>query len=144
MSKEIDDALGIESLPQPTSKRPNTILNDDMSIIPNEQDPVKKDLDFVRKNYLDVIETGNEALIEMVMLAKSSEHPRAFEVVATLMKTILDANKDLVTLHKDKKAMEKKEDGPQTQNITNNNMLISKEDLMKQVLEKMEDKSNDK
>ena len=41
---------------------------------------------------------------EMVEIAKQSEMPpRAFEVVSTLMKTLLDANKDFVDLSSKKK-----------------------------------------
>jgi hypothetical protein len=34
----------------------------------------------------------------MFEVAKASEHPRAYEVVATIMKTLIDSNKELVAM----------------------------------------------
>ena len=42
---------------------------------------------------------------EMLEIAKQSEHPRAFEVVGQLIKSGLDANKELMALHKTKKEL---------------------------------------
>ena len=41
-----------------------------------------------------------DALDSLIDLAKASEHPRAFEVVAQLTKTLVDANKDLLDIQK--------------------------------------------
>ena len=41
----------------------------------------------------------------MLEIAKQSEHPRAFEVVGQLIKSGLDANKELMSLHKTKKEL---------------------------------------
>jgi hypothetical protein len=41
------------------------------------------------------------------MLAKNSEHPRAYEVVATLIKTLADTNKDLLDTRKKKLDIDK-------------------------------------
>ena len=49
------------------------------------------------------METGEEAMREMLEIAKQSEHPRAFEVVSTLMKTVLDANKDFADMSSKKR-----------------------------------------
>ena len=59
-----------------------------------EDDENLKDLTKVRENIEGVIELGNEAVREMLEIAKQSESARGFEVVSTLMKTLLDANKD--------------------------------------------------
>jgi hypothetical protein len=69
----------------------------------------------------------------MVEIAKQSESPRAFEVVSTLMKTLLDANKDYVDISTKKKyATEEKNGGkPEQQNVTNNNLILSTADLLK-------------
>ena len=59
-------------------------------------DDITKDYTYARENLYDVIERGTEALDYLLELAKASEHPRAFEVVSTLTKTLVDANKDLL------------------------------------------------
>ena len=67
----------------------------------------------------------------MVEIAKQSESPRAFEVVSTLMKTLLDANKDYVEMST-KKRYAKEEESPSTQ-VTNNNLIVSTADLLKMI-----------
>jgi hypothetical protein len=77
---------------------------------------------------------GDDAVQEMVSIAKQSESPRAFEVVSTLMKTLLDANKEFVDLSSKKKfAEEEKVHGPKETNITNNNLIVSTADLLKMI-----------
>ena len=88
------------------------------------------DLELARQNVKNIIEMGDDAVKEMVEIAKQSESPRAFEVVSTLMKTLLDANKDFVDISSKKKyAQEDKL--PQETNVTNNNLIVSTADLLK-------------
>lgn len=47
-----------------------------------------------------LIKKGETALTGIITVANSSDHPRAFEVVATLMKTISDASMQLLELQK--------------------------------------------
>ena len=58
-----------------------------------------------RGNYYNLIERNQDAVEEMLAIAKQSEHPRAFEVVGQLIKAGLDANKELMSLHKTKKEL---------------------------------------
>jgi hypothetical protein len=72
----------------------------------------------------------------MMDLARASEHPRAYEVVSTLMKTLVDANKDLVAMNKDRKSEQAPEE---KQQVTNNNLFVgSTEDLQKMITEMQE------
>lgn len=64
-----------------------------------ETDPsrdIDSDYNYARENLYEIIENGSNALNDLVEIAKASEHPRAFEVVSTLMKTLTEANKDLL------------------------------------------------
>jgi hypothetical protein len=47
-----------------------------------------------------LISKGNQAIEGITDLAKESESPRAYEVLATLMKTVADTTKDLYDLQK--------------------------------------------
>ena len=65
----------------------------------------------------------------MLDVAKASEHPRAYEVVSTIMKTLVDANKDLVSMSEKKAKDQPKEENAQ---VTNNNLFVgSTADLQK-------------
>jgi hypothetical protein len=101
-----------------------------------EDDETIQDIELARSNIKNIIQQGDESLKEMIALAKQSESPRAFEVASTLMKTLLDANKDFVEMsHKKKYAKEEllgPKEAAQT-NITNNNLILSTADLLKMI-----------
>lgn len=61
-------------------------------------DSARNDFETARANIYEVIDSGKEALLKLSMVADSSQHPRAYEVLAKLMETIIDANKDLLDL----------------------------------------------
>jgi predicted transcriptional regulator len=61
-------------------------------------DSARNDFEIARANIYEVIDSGKEALLKLSMVADSSQHPRAYEVLAKLMETIIDANKDLLDL----------------------------------------------
>lgn len=90
-----------------------------------------KDIELAKRNIENIINLGDDAVKEMVEIAKQSESPRAFEVVSTLMKTLLDANKDYVEMST-KKRYAKEEQTVQTQ-VTNNNLILSTADLLKMI-----------
>ena len=92
-------------------------------------DDITKDYTYARENMYDVIERGTEALDYLLELAKASEHPRAFEVVSTLTKTLVDANKDLLEVQTKLKKL--KEEDKQPQNVTNALFVGSTADLQK-------------
>ena len=90
---------------------------------------VQDDYQYARKNLYDVIDKGNEALDYLLELAKASEHPRAFEVVGQITKTLVDANNNLLDLQKKIKDLSKDEDKPQ--NVTNALFVGSTGELQK-------------
>lgn len=101
----IADALGIENHVEiiPPKKAPEVI----------EPEPVSDDSDqtedykLSRRTFRDLINKGNGAIEDLTDLARQSESPRAYEVLATLMKTVSDATKDLYDLQKKTKELKK-------------------------------------
>lgn len=99
------------------------------------------DLELARSNVQNIINLGDDAVREMVEIAKQSESPRAFEVVSTLMKTLLDANKEFVEISSKKKNVKDEEAfGKPETNVTNNNLIVSTADLLSML--KGEDNGN--
>jgi len=90
-----------------------------------------RDIELAKANIENIISLGDDSVKEMVDIAKQSESPRAFEVVSTLMKTLLDANKDYVEMST-KKRYAKEETKTET-NVTNNNLILSTADLLKMI-----------
>lgn len=107
---------------------------------------MKDDFEYSRQTYYDLIEKGQDALEEMIVVAKNLEHPRAFEVVAAMMKNISDVNDRLMDLHKKKVSMTQaeKNDSITTKNITNNTSVFigSTSDLQRLMLD-MDNKKSD-
>ena len=63
---------------------------------------VQDDFEVARHNTKSLIDKANTALDNLLMVANQSEHPRAYEVAANLIKTMGDLNKDLLELQKRK------------------------------------------
>ena len=97
----IDEILEITSL-VPT---PEMAPEPPARIIPKTGRDDDIDYNYARENYYNLIERNQDAVEEMLEIAKQSEHPRAFEVVGQLIKSGLDANKELMALHKTKKEL---------------------------------------
>lgn len=66
-------------------------------------DPVNADAEFARDNIRELVTQGNQAVNELMLIARDGQHPRAFEVLSGLMKNLADMNKDLLEIQKRKK-----------------------------------------
>jgi predicted house-cleaning noncanonical NTP pyrophosphatase (MazG superfamily) len=97
----------------------------------NDDEQIDKDYEYTRTNLYNIIERGTEALEEVLEVAKQSQQPRAFEVVSTLVKTISDANKDLLELKNKQKAL--KGEKAKAKNVTNALFVGSTADLQKMI-----------
>lgn len=67
----------------------------------------EEDYHLARTTFRALIKQGNNAIDGISDLAKESESPRAYEVMATLMKTVADTTKDLYDLQKKTKELRK-------------------------------------
>jgi len=92
---------------------------------------VNDDFEYSRKVYLDLIETGQEALQRMLDVADETAHPRSYEVLGGLIKNISDVNDRLMAGHKKKKEILKKDEMKQLPNTTNNLFVGSTTDLQR-------------
>jgi hypothetical protein len=63
----------------------------------------EEDYKFARERIKKLIDTSDEAISTMHALASDAEHPRAFEVLAGMIKTAADINGQLLTLQKERK-----------------------------------------
>lgn len=138
---KISTALGIRPLSEIGEEEKNLPAEvvekpKELTVIDADEDENVRDLEQVRQNIQDIIETGKDAMTEMLEIAKQSEQPRAFEVVSTLMKTMLDANKDYADISTKKKFAKEEINGPKQAaqtNVTNNNLIVSTADLLKMI-----------
>ena len=82
-------------------------------------DPVNADAEFARDNIRELVTQGNQAVNELMLIARDGQHPRAFEVLSGLMKNLADMNKDLLEIQKRKKDLAPKAE-------SQNNLSIDK------------------
>jgi hypothetical protein len=82
------------------------------SIVPvviDHDDPIVSDAQFARENIRELISKGNSAIDQLLLVARDTEHPRAYEVAAGLIKNLGDLNKDLLEIQKRKRDLAPKE-----------------------------------
>ena len=78
---------------------PITIENEVVVI----ENAIDDDAEYARVNIRALITKGNLAMDNLLHVAKESEHPRAYEVAANMLKNLADMNKDLMEIQKRKK-----------------------------------------
>ncbi len=86
----------------PESDNSLPAIQNSKEVIPHETLDIdfKKDYEAVRENFHELIEKGKDAVDDILAIAKESEKGRDFEVAATLLKTVLDANEQIINMHK--------------------------------------------
>ena len=105
-----------------------------VAVVKSETNDLTDDYNFSRDQYHTLIDKGNEALEELLAVAKESESARAYEVTAQLVRTLSDTTKELLELQKTKKEIEKEVKDPKT---VNNSLFIgSTKELQDLLLEK--------
>ena len=120
MSNDLDKLLNIapsDNLPAVIEKKMNTQISDDF--------------EYARENMMEVINKGQEALFDLMDVAKQSQHPRAYEVLATMMSTMVGASKDLLDLQAKKKKIMEDDPSASPQQVTNNLFVGSTAELQK-------------
>lgn len=133
MNDLIADTLGMTPI---SEIRTNAITSN--NVVENEQ--FDADFEFARGNLITIIGKGQEALSGIVDLAGMSQHPRSYEVVATLVKAMADANKDLLELQKRKRDLTGVSPaGPTT---VNNNLFVGSTTELQQLIKKQHNESN--
>jgi hypothetical protein len=81
-------------------KETSTDIVEIASISKDLESDLEKDYAESRKTLQSLVRKGNDAIDHLLAIASETEHPRAFEVVATLIKNTAEANEKLMNLQK--------------------------------------------
>lgn len=104
------------------------------SVIENKASTqVEADFELARENMIEVINKGQEALFDLIDVARQSQHPRAYEVLSTMMNTMVGASKDLMDLQAKKKKILENDPEATPQQVTNNLFVGSTTELQKMI-----------
>jgi hypothetical protein len=99
----------------------------------------QKDYELVQSNLKDLLGNGTIALESALKVATESDSPRAFEVVAILLKTMADLNNNVLDVHK--KAKDTTSSNTKVSQ-TNNSVFVGSTKDLQNLLNK--DRSTDK
>lgn len=112
------------------------VVSDNKPVVIRQEDPdetQKFDANFSRSNYYNLIDKGNEAIDGILNVAKESQHPRAYEVAATLIKNMSEVTEKLMILQKQQQELQPKEQQQTNINVEQAVFVGSTADLLKKV-----------
>ncbi len=138
MNDKLSEILGVAQDAQiidlvPDQEAPNLPVAVEAVKPPDGQ--VIEDADFAREMIYDIIDKGAKSIDTIAIIARESMHPRAFEVMAQLLKTQSDNIDKLLKLQKDKKDLLKDDSGggDTSINIEQGVFVGSTSDLLKKI-----------
>lgn len=142
--RSLDEAIGeddadLEEYGQLVDYKPDGTVE----IITSSNENAKElldDIDAAKGNIAKILKTGQTAFEELIEVAKQSENIQAFQVAANMMETLVQANKEFIDVAEKKRDV-KMEDGnagnaPQETNVTQNNLIVTTDTLLEQLLSK--------
>lgn len=104
----------------------------------------EEDYNIARVTLHDIISKSGPALEDMLALAGEAEHPRAYEVLATLMKATADITQQLIDLQKRRHELDQNQVGNKkndpTGTVTNNTVFIGSTAELQKFLQQQNEK----
>jgi len=99
LDKNLSEVFDVTPIgePEPPKKQPLTTSYKQPDIDSDLTDAYQQS----KENLQGIIDQGQEAMYEILEIAKAGQHPRAFEVYATLLKNMTEANDRLLKIQKD-------------------------------------------
>lgn len=112
-NKKLDEAIGVKPAEDEESLPVVEVSDSELVNVPPKNSPPPTEQDFIddfmyaRQTLHNVIQTGEQALKGALRVARGTEHPRAYEVVSTIIGQVSGAAKDLIALSKMKEDITK-------------------------------------
>lgn len=136
--QSLNDVFGID---KPLERSMEIIDQNGQVILPNTNsadEKIEYDYDRTRNNLHSLLAQGQDALLHALEVAKSSEHPRAFEVVGNMVKQLADVNNQLLDLsEKRQKLIQKKDEKPAASTVNNNAIFVGSTADLKKLIDNM-------
>ena len=129
VNKNLSEILNTDYVPVVSDKS-------DKPITIHQSEETNPDAHYSRANYYNLIEKGNEALDGILEVAKESQHPRAYEVAANMIKNLSDVTEKLMILQKQQQELKPKEEqqaGPTNVNVDKAIFVGSTAELLRQL-----------
>lgn len=119
MDENLSEILNMDPEPnQMIVKPPNAIE------VKVDMDDADKDFQKARENLKELVNLGFLAIDGVLKVASEGDSPRAYEVVAQMIKAVAETNKDLVELHQRMKTIKQDKYEQKTVNNTTNAIFL--------------------
>lgn len=134
LDRNMTELLNLEEKNVITVNEDNNVITPEIEV--DKENEIDSDFDKSKKNLEGIIEIGTNALTDALYVAKQSDDPDAYDVVANLMKQLADINDKLLNLHlkmqKYKQINKEPEQKTVPNNVTNNAIFVgSNAELLK-------------
>lgn len=134
MFDKISETLGVEhAMVYDNETQLPVVAQEANDVVPvleqNDLQKAEEDFEFARGKIREAIETASDAMDDMLELARASEHPRSFEVLANLANSVSSMSESLVKLHKETLKAQQKT----TQVVNNNALVMSTSDVIQMI-----------
>jgi hypothetical protein len=108
-----------------------------------------EDLEEARQNFRKVLSLTNDGIEGIMRVAEETSHPRAYEVLAQMLKTSAEVTKELAAIHRQRMELEYLEENPTganmvstpelggSMNITNNNLFVGSTSELQKMLDQL-------
>ena len=126
LNKNLSEIFDVEPIQEQPVETLPVVIDDAIN-------QIDADAEFARSNMRTLITNGNDALEKLAYVADQSESPRAYEVLATMMKNLAEMNKDLLELQKRKRELEPQSETTKGVNIDKAVFVGSTTELLKMI-----------
>ena len=117
---------------------------------PTKDEDKEKDIKFLRDSLKDMIQKGKSSFEMLQLVAQTSQQPRAYEVLAELMDSILSAHEKMMQIHNIRQDIDLKQkkidsniitdDESTNKTITNNTLFVGPtSELLDAIIQKKKD-----
>lgn len=95
-------------------------------------DQVELELEEVKSNLMSLADVGRTAIDKLIVLADQSQHPKVYEALATLIKSVNESNREAGTILREKRDLiaQRNQGQPADTNVTNNNLYLTTSDAI--------------
>ncbi len=104
-----------------------------VAVVVQDEATPEDNFKFARDNIKELVKKGNVAVDNILAVAAATDHPRAYEVAANMIKQLGDMNKDLLALQKTRRELSPQAAQPTTVNVDKAVFVGSTAELIKQI-----------
>ena len=140
MSKDLDKALGLSTMPSNLSQwgdKLPAVIQEPVS----DSEQVVEDTTKARGGLYDAFEVSKTAVQDMIKIAQSSQHPKAYEALNSAIKTLSEISMNLAELQIKKQRLNGGNKGSDVESQTINNLFVGSTAELQKMIEEMKSKT---